>query len=55
MKDQLTLKPFAIMNLNTVTESLEKLNTFYQSKGYLQRSDQLYHPIGGPPVGGGYL
>ncbi len=34
LKDQLTLKPFAIMNLNTVNESLEKLNTFYQSKGY---------------------
>jgi outer membrane protein insertion porin family len=34
LKEQLTLKPFAIMNLNTVNESLEKLNTFYQSKGY---------------------
>ena len=34
LKDQLTLKPFAIMNLNTVNDSLEKLNTFYQSKGY---------------------
>ncbi len=34
LKDQLTLKPFAIMNLNTVNESLEKLKTFYQSKGY---------------------
>jgi len=34
LKDQLTLKPFAIMNLNTVNDSLEKLNNFYQSKGY---------------------
>ena len=34
LKEQLTLKPFAIMNLNTVNESLEKLNSFYQSKGY---------------------
>ncbi len=34
LKDQLTLKPFAIMNLNTVNDSLEKMNTFYQSKGF---------------------
>ena len=34
LRDQLTLKPFAILNLNTVNESLEKLKTFYQSKGY---------------------
>ena len=34
LRDQITLKPFAILNLNTVNESLEKLKTFYQSKGY---------------------
>jgi outer membrane protein insertion porin family len=33
-RDQVTLKPFAILNLNAVNESLEKLKTFYQSKGY---------------------
>ena len=43
LKDQLTLKPFAIMNLNTVNESLEKLNTFYQSKGYYNA--QINHTI----------
>ncbi len=34
LRDQVTLKPFAILNLNAVNESLEKLKTFYQSKGY---------------------
>ena len=43
LKDQLTLKPFAIMNLNTVNDSLEKLNTFYQSKGYY--NVQITHTI----------
>lgn len=34
LKDQLTVKPYTILNLNTVTESLEKLTVFYQSKGF---------------------
>ncbi|MBI5585583.1 MAG: outer membrane protein assembly factor BamA [Deltaproteobacteria bacterium] len=34
LRDQVTLKPFAILNMNAVNESLEKLKTFYQSKGY---------------------
>lgn len=34
LKDQLTVKPYTILNLNTVSESLEKLTAFYQSKGY---------------------
>ena len=34
LRDQITLKPFAILNLNAVNDSLEKLKTFYQSKGY---------------------
>jgi outer membrane protein insertion porin family len=34
LKDQLTVKPYTILNLNAVTESLEKITVFYQSKGY---------------------
>jgi outer membrane protein insertion porin family len=34
LKDQLTVKPYTILNLNTVTESQEKLNVYYQSKGF---------------------
>jgi outer membrane protein insertion porin family len=34
LKDQMTLKPYTILNLNTVSESLEKLTAYYQSKGY---------------------
>ena len=34
LKDQLTVKSYTILNLNTVNESLEKLMTFYQSKGF---------------------
>jgi len=34
LKEQLTIKPYTILNLNTVNETLEKLTTFYQSKGY---------------------
>ncbi len=34
LKEQLTVKPYTILNLNTVNETLEKLTAFYQSKGY---------------------
>jgi outer membrane protein insertion porin family len=34
LKDQLTVKPYTILNLNAVTESQEKLTVFYQSKGF---------------------
>ncbi len=34
LKEQLTVKPYTILNLNTINESLEKLTVFYQSKGY---------------------
>ena len=34
LKEQLTIKPFTILNLNTVSETQEKLTAFYQSKGY---------------------
>ena len=34
LRDQLTLKVYSILNLNTINETLEKLNNHYQSKGY---------------------
>lgn len=34
LKEQLTIKVYTILNLNTVNESQEKLTAFYQSKGY---------------------
>ncbi len=34
LKEQLTIKPYTILNLNTVNETLEKLTVYYQSKGY---------------------
>ena len=34
LKEQLTVKPYTILNLNTVNESSEKLLAFYRSKGY---------------------
>jgi len=34
LKDQLTVKIYTILNLNTVNETQEKLTAFYQSKGY---------------------
>ena len=34
LREQVTLKPFAILNMNAVNESLEKIKTFYESKGY---------------------
>jgi outer membrane protein insertion porin family len=34
LKEQLTIKPYTILNLNTVSETLEKLTAYYQSKGY---------------------
>jgi outer membrane protein insertion porin family len=34
LKEQITLKPFTILNLNTINETLEKMTAYYQSKGY---------------------
>lgn len=34
LKEQLTVKAYTILNLNTISESSEKLSAFYQSKGY---------------------
>ncbi len=34
LKEQLTVKAYTILNLNTVSEGSEKLLAFYQSKGY---------------------
>ncbi|MCJ7833107.1 MAG: outer membrane protein assembly factor BamA, partial [Deltaproteobacteria bacterium] len=34
LKEQLTIKPYTVLNLNIISESLEKLTAFYQSKGY---------------------
>ncbi|MBI4768102.1 MAG: outer membrane protein assembly factor BamA [Deltaproteobacteria bacterium] len=34
LKEQVTIKPYTILNLNTVSETQEKLTAFYQSKGY---------------------
>ena len=34
LKEQVTIKSYTILNLNTVSETQEKLTAFYQSKGY---------------------
>jgi outer membrane protein insertion porin family len=34
LKEQITIKPYTILNLNTINETQEKLTAFYQSKGY---------------------
>jgi outer membrane protein insertion porin family len=34
LKEQVTIKPYTILNLNTISETQEKLTAFYQSKGY---------------------
>ncbi len=34
LKEQVTIKSYTILNLNTVNETQEKLTAFYQSKGY---------------------
>jgi outer membrane protein insertion porin family len=34
LKEPVTIKPYTILNLNTISETQEKLTAFYQSKGY---------------------
>ena len=34
LKEQVTIKPYTVLNLNTISETQEKLTAFYQSKGY---------------------